>query len=203
FMVSIGLMVLHGILFLTPALSEFRHYGGPDMLPGTFLDKWMIPYEAMSFGAIAIAGSCFWDWFDREKPVESIKKRHIPIAVYSIILCFIVMWFIPFEHHDLTVSQDLLAIASGFFLLILFFSFEYIFKYKLPLLTELGRNPLILYISGIIAGEVFGLIGIYDLLADANTGQFAWVGLILCATSVAIVGFIGWILNKNKIYLRL
>lgn len=197
--VSIALMAVHGILFLIPGLSVFRRYGGPDMLPGTFFDKWMIPYEAMSYSAIAIAATCFWDWFDKDKPAESIKKRHLPFATYSLITCFIVVWFIPFEHHDLTISQDLLAIGAGYFLLILFFCFEVVFKYKIPLLTALGRNALILYAFGLVIDIIWGVAGVYDIINP----ELAWLGLVVIVATIAIIGTIGWALNKGKIYLRI
>ncbi|HME54256.1 MAG TPA: hypothetical protein VKM55_18675 [Candidatus Lokiarchaeia archaeon] len=200
--IAIGLMCLHGTLYLIPDLAVFRHNSGtsiPWMGSGTFFDAYMIPFELMSFGAISIMGTCFWDWFNKENPVEAIKKRHLPVAAYSLVFCFVIMWFIPFEHHDLSVSQDLLAIAAGYFLLVLFFSMEYIFKFKLPLLTPMGRNALILYIVGVIPGTLLGDLGLFNLL----TPQVAWFGLVLCAFSIALVGFVGWMLDKKKIYLRI
>ena len=201
-LIAIGLMCLHGTLYLIPGLAVFRHNSStsiPWMGPGTFFDEYMIPFEMMSFGAISIMGTCFWDWFNKENPVESIKKRHLPVAIYSLVFCFVIMWFIPFEHHDLSVSQDLLAISSGYFLLVLFFCMETVFKFKLPLLTPMGRNALILYAVGIIPGTLFGELGLFDLLSS----QVAWIGLVLCILSIALVGIVGWILDKKKIYLRI
>ncbi|MHA1792286.1 MAG: hypothetical protein ACTSVI_06545 [Promethearchaeota archaeon] len=200
FLIVIGLNVLHGTLYLIPGLEAFRHGGaGVPWMGDGFFDKYIIPWNVISFGSIAIAGTCFWDWFDKEKPVESIRKRHLPVAVYSLIAFFVVAWFIPTEHHDLTVSQNLLAIGSGFFLLILFFTFEHLFKYRLPLLTELGRNALFLFILQLIPGEVFEAIGLYDIV----TAQLAWFGLVISILAVSIIGLVGWLLYKKNVFLRL
>nr|MDO8114971.1 hypothetical protein [Candidatus Sigynarchaeota archaeon] len=203
FLIVIGLNVLHGTLYLIPELSAFRH-GSP--VPPTvwmgsneFFDYYMIPWDMISFASIAIAGTCFWDWFNPDKPVESIRSRHLPIAMYSLIACFIVAWFIPTEHHDLTVSQNLLAISSGYFLLVLFFGFEHVFKFEFPLLTPLGRNALLLFIMQLIPGELFQVLGLYDLV----TPETAWFGLVLCALAVTVIGIVGWLLHRKKIYLRL
>jgi hypothetical protein len=201
-LIAVALLAVHGTLYLIPGLAAFRYNSGVSLVwigGGPFFDEYMIPYELLSFGAISIMGTCFWDWFNKDKPVEAIKARHLPVAMYSLIACFIVMWFIPFEHHDLTVSQDLLAISTGYFLLVLFFSFEHLFKFKFPLLTPMGRNALVLYAIGIIPGTLLGEIGAFDAL----TPEIAWVGLLYCAGSVALVGFFGWYLDKKKIYLRL
>ncbi len=201
-LIAVALLAIHGTLYLIPGLSAFRHNSGTSVVwieGSSFFDKFMIPYELLSFGAISIMGTCFWDWFDKDKPVEAIKSRHLPVAMYSLVACFIVMWFIPFEHHDLTVSQDLLAISTGYFLLVLFFSFERLFKFKAPLLTPMGRNALVLYAIGIIPGTVLGEIGAFAFL----TPEIAWLGLLYCAGTVALVGAVGWLLDKKKIYLRL
>ncbi|MBN2152975.1 MAG: hypothetical protein JW839_16100 [Candidatus Lokiarchaeota archaeon] len=201
-LVAVALLATHGTLYLIPGLAAFRHNSGTPvwwMGEGTFFDEFMIPYELLSFGAISILGTCFWDWFDRDRPAESIKARHLPVAMYSLVACFVVMWFIPFEHHDLSVSQDLLAIGAGYFLLLLFFSFERQFKFAFPLLTPMGRNALVLYAIGVVPGTLLGEIGAFDAL----TPGIAWVGLLYCAGSVSLIGVIGWLLDKKKIYLRL
>lgn len=200
--IAIALLATHGTLYLIPELAAFRHNstgGVPWMGDGSFFDMFIIPYELMSFGAIAIMGTCFWDWFRKEQPVESIKARHLPVAMYTLVACFVVMWFIPFEHHDLTVSQDLLAISSGYFLLVLFFCLEHVFTFSVPLLTPLGRNAIILFAIGLIPGTVLGEIGAFTIITLGT----AWLGLLYCAGSVALVGIVGWILDRKKIYLRL
>ncbi|MHA1368893.1 MAG: hypothetical protein ACTSWN_10875 [Promethearchaeota archaeon] len=200
FLVSIGLNVLHAVLYSIPALSAFRHGGSKPywMGPGQFFDVFFIPWNLISFGAIAVAGSCFWDWFDEKKPVASIRRRHLPVAMYSLIATFILGWFITFEHHDLTVPQNLLSIGASFFLLILFFCFEAIFKFKIPLLTPLGRNAILMFILLLIPGTIFEMLGVYDFAAPER----AWYGLVLCVIAVAINGAIAYLLHRKKLYLR-
>jgi hypothetical protein len=204
FLIVIGLLSVYAMLYLMPGLEVFRDstmFKEPIawMGNGQFFDYYMIPFEAISFSALAIAGTCFWDWLNEGgNVVLAIKRRIMPVAVYSWVACFVALWFIPLSHWDLTVSQDLLALGMGFFMLVLFLAAEQFFKYKIPYLTALGRNALILYIIGFLGEWIYMDSGVFVLV----TPETAWLGLILCAGLVVPVTALGWALDKHKIYWR-
>ncbi|NMC08193.1 MAG: hypothetical protein GYA24_23505 [Candidatus Lokiarchaeota archaeon] len=204
FLIVIGLLAVHAILYLMPGLEVFRDstmFKEPIawMGNGHFFDYYMIPFEAISFSALAIAGTCFWDWLNEGGNVAlAIKRRIMPVAVYSWVACFVALWFIPLSHWDLTVSQDLLALGMGFFMLVLFLAAEQFFKYKVPYLTALGRNALILYIIGFLGEWIYMDSGVFAYVIP----ETAWLGLVLCAGLVVPVTALGWILDKHKIYWR-
>ncbi len=202
-LISVALLSTHALLYMLPCLELF--HDGSDQISltwmgdGQFFDYYMIPFEAISFSALAIAGTCFWDWLNEggNAPL-AIKHRILPAAVYSWIACFVAMWFVPPVHFDLTVSQDLLALGMGYFMLMFFFAAEQFFKYKIPYLTALGRNALILYILGMLGNWLYFYIGAYHLV----TLETVWFGFVLCAGLVVPVTAIAWALDRYKIYWR-
>ncbi|MHA1684383.1 MAG: hypothetical protein ACTSUE_25830 [Promethearchaeota archaeon] len=206
FLVSLCLMGLHSVLYLIPGLSVFRHDSGEMdknlitwLGSGNFFDMYMIPFELMSLGAISIAGSCFWDWLDKGNPGRSFRKYHFPVMIYSFMGSFIVAWFIPFTFFDLPASHVLLAIGTSFFFSLIFFAMNEVFKYKIPFLTALGRNTLVIFILGYLFTQVLVYIDAYDVISDGT----AWLGLVFCTCSTVFVVFLGWGLHKKKVYVRI
>jgi len=203
FLLAIGILAVQGVLYIMPGLQAF-HYNALNKEPlawmgnGTFFDYYMIPFDAISFSALAIAGTCFWDWLDKDDVVVSFKRRILPVAVYSWVACFVVSWFIPFSWWDSSVSQDLLALGMVFFMLALFFCMEQFFKFKIPYLSALGKNALILYIIGFLGWWLYMYLGAFTIV----TPDTAWLGLVLCIGLVVPVVLLGWALDKNKIYWR-
>ncbi|NMC08567.1 MAG: hypothetical protein GYA24_25385 [Candidatus Lokiarchaeota archaeon] len=204
FLIVVGLVVIHAILYIMPGLEVFHDSvifkeSITWMGEGQFFDYFMIPFEAISFSALAIAGTCFWDWLNEgENAAVAIKRRIMPVAVYSWVACFVVLWFVPLSHWDLTASQDLLALGTGYFMLVLFFATEQFFKYNVPYLTALGRNALISYIIGFFIEWIYLKSGVYALITPKNV----WIVFLLIAGLVMIVAVLAWALDKRKIYLR-
>jgi hypothetical protein len=205
-LISVALLALHALLYLLPDLAMFHDQTFNTSMDSPvwmgqsqFFDYYMIPFEAMSFSALAIAGTCFWDWLNEGGNVAlAMKRRIMPAAVYAVLACFVAAWFIPMSHWDLTVSQDLLAIGFAFFMLVIFFAAEQFFKYKVAYLTALGRNALILYIIGFLGQWIYMESGVFVFV----TPETAWLGLILCAGLVVPVTAIAWALDRHKVYWR-
>ena len=140
--VSIAIMVIHSILYA----SGIFDYKGP--LPGGSI---MFPFNALNHAAIAIAATCFSQWFKMDPNDTKIgfKKRILPVSSIAIMLFYVVDWIQPAEHHDCTTSLALLAIAVSGFLIAVFFSFEQL-NFKVPILSEMGKNLLILFIFALV-----------------------------------------------------
>ena len=77
------------------------------------------------------------------------KKRILPVSTIAIMLFYVVDWIQPAEHHDCTTSLALLAIAVSGFLIAVFFSFEML-NFKVPVLSEMGKNLLVLFIFALV-----------------------------------------------------
>ncbi|MFW9949121.1 MAG: hypothetical protein ACFFKA_03215 [Candidatus Thorarchaeota archaeon] len=141
-LIAIGIMIVHAILYSTGMFD----YKGP-LIGGTLV----FPFNAFNHTAIAIAATSFSQWYklDPEDPKVGFKKRILPAASIAIIAFYVFDWIQPAEHHDATTSLALLAIAASGFLISIFYGFEQM-KFKLPILSEMGRNMLFLFIFAFI-----------------------------------------------------
>ena len=148
--VCIGIMIIHAILYATP-IFEHKGLGGTGTL--TF------PFNALNHAAIAIAGTCFSQWYkmDSSDPEVGFRKRILPVATIFIIVFYCLDWIQPAEHHDATTSLAFLAIAASGFLIAVFYGFEKM-KFKVPVLSEMGKNMLLLFILAFVFDVAIGFL---------------------------------------------
>ena len=152
--ISIAILVVHAILY---SLPFFKHYG-PSV--GTWpLDPWTFPWNALNHAAIAIAGTCFSQWYkmDPKDPKVGFKKRILPVSMMAIVLFYCFDWIQAAEHHDATTSLALLSIAASGFLIAVFYGFEQL-NFKVPVLSEMGRNMLLLFILTLLIDYYVGFM---------------------------------------------
>ena len=156
--VCIGIMIVHAILYATP-IFEHKGLGGTGTL--TF------PFNALNHAAIAIAGTCFSQWYkmDSSDPDVGFKKRILPVATIFIIIFYCLDWIQPAEHHDATTSLAFLAIAASGFLIAVFYGFEKM-NFKVPVLSEMGKNMLLLFIIAFVFDVYVGLLDRDFLIAN-------------------------------------
>ncbi|MBN2157042.1 MAG: hypothetical protein JW776_13445 [Candidatus Lokiarchaeota archaeon] len=180
-----------------------------------FWSQWDIPFDMLAMGAIAITATCIWDWMqmDPNDQIIGFKKRVIPIMLITGLLHFIVDFFQTAEHHGINLSLGLLAIAFSCLLVIVFFSLEFFYKYKIPPLTHIGRNALFLFLfQGIFTltyPEIWGdalafrtqmasLFGVAELthpLVDL-------MGLIAFLVPMLIMYLVAWLMDRYHIYIK-
>jgi hypothetical protein len=146
---SLAMLIVHATLYFVPG---FDHYGPVD-------GPLIFPWNAFNHGAIAIAGTCFSQWYkkDPNDPAVGFKKRILPAASLLIIAFYCFDWIQPAEHHDATTSLALLAIAASGFLIAVFYGFEKL-NFKVPVLSEMGRNMLLLFIIAFIFDIYVGFL---------------------------------------------
>jgi hypothetical protein len=139
---SIAIMVIHSLLYA----SGIFEYKGP-LTGGSII----FPFNAFNHAAIAIAATCFSQWFKMDPNDTKIgfKKRILPVSTIAIMSFYVIDWIQPAEHHDCTTSLALLAIAVSGFLIAVFYSFEML-NFKIPVLSEMGKNLLILFIFALV-----------------------------------------------------
>ncbi|MFX1499323.1 MAG: hypothetical protein ACFFBH_17535 [Promethearchaeota archaeon] len=191
--ITIAILIIHASLFYLPFL---KHHGSSSGWPP---DPWNFPWNAINHAAIAIAGTCFCQWYkmDPNDPVVGFKKRILPVATISILAFYCFDWIQPAEHHDATTSLALLAIAASGFLIAIFYGFEKL-EFKVPILSEMGRNLLLLFILAFIFDQYVQIFPKPFLI------DYPWLTMILIGIlPIAIEGGIAVLLAKRNIIIKI
>ncbi|MHA1453149.1 MAG: hypothetical protein ACTSRD_09835 [Promethearchaeota archaeon] len=203
----LGLFTVHFVLWerakylnITPTNWFF------EVLPGTSFDVIGIPFNVINMAAIAISATCVSDWLLKkyESPIEGAKKRIIPFWIIIFCLHFIVDFFQPGKHMGINTSLATISIFFGTLFLLIFYAWDKYYDAKLPFLTPLGRNALLMFaLQGIY-------ISIYDFIwgsAYSFRSQFPgllgdFYGMLIFVLPIALLILIGWILDKLKVYIK-
>jgi len=106
-------------------------------------------------------------------------------------------WIQPAEHHDATTSLALFAIAASGFLMAVFYGFEKM-NFKVPVLSEMGKNLLLLFIIAFVWDLLLGLID-KDLLTFSPVLTMLLVGIL----PIAVEAGIAMLLAKKNIIIKL
>jgi len=188
----VAMLVIHAALYFVPG---FDHYG-PVQGPLIF------PWNAFNHGAIAIAGTCFSQWYkmDPNDPKVGFKKRILPVATILIAIFYCFDWIQPAEHHDATTSLALLAIAASGFLIAVFYGFEKL-DFKVPVLSEMGRNMLLLFIIAFVFDQYVGILA--DNMRDFLVANPILTMLLVGVLPIAIEAGIAMLLAKRNIIVKI
>ncbi|MFX0000974.1 MAG: hypothetical protein ACFE9Q_12300 [Candidatus Hodarchaeota archaeon] len=189
--VTVGILVIHAVLYAFP--NVFQQHSPST---GTIV----FPWNALNHTAIAIAGTCFCQWYkmDPNDPTVGFKKRILPGAAISILAFYCFDWIQPAEHHDATTSLALLAIAASGFLIAVFYSFETM-NFKVPILSEMGRNLLLLFILSFIWDLILGQFIQKDFLL-----AYPWFTMLLVGIlPIAVEAGIALLLAKKSIVIKI
>ncbi|MHA1111947.1 MAG: hypothetical protein ACTSRE_12640 [Promethearchaeota archaeon] len=207
--VSIVIFTIHAILweFEGPINTAIRN----------FWPQWDIPFDVLGMGAIAIAATCVWDWMNIEPSDQKIgmRKRVIPFFLIAGVLHFVVDFFQTADHHGINVSIGLLSLAFSTLLVLIFYSFEFFFKFKIPFLTHLGRNALFLFLFQGIFTITYPLIFEWNSALAFRTDMSVFLGIadlthplidLLCLLAflvpILIIYFVGWLFDKLNWHIR-
>ncbi|NHJ19487.1 MAG: hypothetical protein EAX91_00995 [Candidatus Lokiarchaeota archaeon] len=187
--VSLGILIIHAVLYTLPVF-EHKGFGG-----GTI----PFPFNSLNHAAIAIAATCFSQWYkmDSNDPKVGFKKRILPVSTIFIIIFYCFDWIQPAEHHDATTSLACLAIATSGFLIAVFYGFEKL-EFKVPVLSEMGRNMLLLFIFTFVFDLAIGLFG-----AELRVANPFIVMILVGVLPIAIEAGIAMLLAKWDIKIKI
>jgi hypothetical protein len=188
--IGLAIMILHGVLF---ALPFFDHYGPS-------IGDIIFPFNALNHVSIAIIATSFSQWYkmDPNDPRVGFKKRILPVSAIAIAAFYCLDWVQAAEHHDVTTSLALLAIATSGFMISVFYFFETI-DFKVPMLSEMGRNMLILFIGAFFYGDLYVQIYPKDFLLASPLLALILVGIIPIAIGMGIA----LLLDKKNIKIKI
>lgn len=197
--IGLVIIILHGIAYQIAGVTQ------PWGLVPRWSNPWELPWNTINHIAIAIIGTCTAEWMVRTPEEIGIKKRLLPMAVLSFTGCYLVNYIQPAFHGDATISLALMAIGTSQFIMFIFYQFEKV-KFKIPLLSELGRNLLLNVILLEIFMELLGLLGgeiglDHAFFVGTLLGRIigmVWVGIL----PILLLWAVSWLLDKKHVYFK-
>jgi hypothetical protein len=177
---SASLLALHAILYAFPL---FDHNGWQDDV----LNLPHFPFGTMNLTAIAIAGAGFSQWIGRDpaRMVNGFKRRVIPVSTAAVVLWYLLEWLQPSEHHDSTTALSLLAIGFTGYTMAAFYSLEQM-GLRAPLLSALGRNLLLMFVSSLFFIDFYFQLFSKSFLAASPLFTMVFAGLLPLAALSAL-----------------
>jgi hypothetical protein len=100
------------------------------------------------------------------------------------------------EHHDITTTLAMLAIATSMFMLFIFYAFDK-FGFKVPMLSEYGKNILLMFL----------LTGLWDpyseLFTRSQLVDNPFLAMLVIGMIPLLVEYaIAWLLAKKNIIVK-
>ena len=151
------------------------------------------PWGAFSWGAMLILATALADLYHDER----LSKRVYPLvsaglAIIGLLLALVV----PLSKHRASASYVLLSLGLSGLLFFLFYILADKQGWRLPILTDWGRNPLLLYLLHYVLLAVFVLPPIPSWYVEAPW----WLVIIQISALLAILSWVGRYLNQRKLY---
>ena len=191
-LIALSLLVVNAVLYFFPIFIR------QDLPGGTIA----FPFNVLGHAAVAIFGTCYAQWYrmDPKDPKVGFKKRILPASAILIGVFYCFDWIQPAEHHDVNTSLALFAIAAAGFLIAVFYGFEKL-KFKVPVLSEMGRNMLFLFIFAFVWDFYVGF-----LADDYRAFLLAYpvVTMLLCGVlPIAVSAGIAMLFARFKVIIKI
>lgn len=192
FIIAVCIMAAYSILFEIEAVQNWQWTIGSWVI-------FKVPWNTINHISIAILGTCTYDWCllkTNEDPDYGWRKRILPIGSFMWIGVWLLDFLQPAEHHDATTTLSMMAIATSMFILFLFYMLERL-KFKVPGLSELGKNILLMFL-------LTGLWGYFlhafsrQMFVDYPITALILVGIVPLMTQILFA----WALSKYRIIVK-
>jgi MFS family permease len=195
FILAIIIMIIHFVLIALPGLMEWKWIIND-------VEYFKVPYNTINHIAISITGTCTYQWWiqrSEDNQEYGLKKRVLPVATLSFVFCYLVDFLQPAEHRDVTTALALMAIGTSQFVMFIFYSFERI-GFKVPMLSEFGKNLLLMFILLLVVTEVYLKLPFTTHEIFAANPLWAMVGAGVIP--ILMLYLIAWILAKKNIIIK-
>ena len=154
------------------------------------------PQGAISWGAMMIIATSMGDvYLDSEK-----DKRSLPlISLILLILGGVLLLLVPVSKHRASASYMLVSLGFCGLIFFLFHLLDAKYQIRFRLLSDFGKNPLLLYL-------LHGLVLALFHLPPYPGGYFEaplWLVAIQALALVAIMGWIAKVFNRKGWYLTI
>lgn len=189
---ALAMTAIHSLLYASP---YFDHYTGDDNI----FRLAYFPFNVLGLSAVAIAGTCFGQWLhmDPENPTIGFQKRILPATAAALFAAYSLDWVQPAEPHDATAPHQLLAIGMAGLMLVSCYSAAQC-KLRLPLLSAMGKNLLVMFVVGSVFLETYLDFIPKDFLVRWPIAALVLVGFLPLALLAGVAVF----LDKRGIIVR-
>jgi len=151
------------------------------------------PWGAFSWGAMLILATAMADIYHD----ESRNGWIFPLLSFGlVVLSLFLSLLLPISKDRASFSYVLLSLGLSGLVFILFVLLDTKWHLRLPILTDWGRNPLLLYLLHYVLLGIFALPAIPSWYVQAPL----WLVLLQIAALIGILSWIGRYLNQHKIY---
>ena len=151
------------------------------------------PWGALSWGAMLILATAMADLYHDER----LSRYAFPfVSVGLAIAGLATALLIPVSKDRASVSYVILCLGLSGLVFSLFHWLDGRWKLKLPILTDWGRNPLILYLLHYVILGLFALPPIPNWYVQAPL----WLVIMQLAVMIGILTWVGRYLNQRKLY---
>ena len=151
------------------------------------------PWGGLSWGALLILATVMADFYhDKRYPRYVFPLFCAGWFIMSMMMAF----WAPLSKHRASTSYILLSLALSGFLFLLFHIGVERWRWKLPILTDWGRNPLLLYLLSYLLLGMFALPPVPTWYVDAPL----WLVLVQLAFMIGALSWVGHSLSQRKIF---
>ena len=154
------------------------------------------PQGALSWGAMLILSTSLADLY-----YGQAREKRLYAGVSSLVLLvgIILTFLIPISKHRASTSYILVSLGLSAILFYLFNILDERYQFRFPILTDWGKNPLLLYLlHGIILG-LFVLPPLPSWYFEAPL----WLMVIQATLLVAVLSWIGKFFNRRGWFLQI
>jgi predicted acyltransferase len=150
---------------------------------------------ALSWGAMLIIATSLGDLYQQRDSQQLFSWLSLSILIIGGLLAFLV----PISKHRASASYILLSLGLSGLIFYIFHILDSRYSFRFPILTDWGKNPLLLYI---LHGIFLGLFVIPPYPAWYFSAPL-WLVLIQATVLVAVLSWIGLLFNRRGWYLTI
>lgn len=151
------------------------------------------PWGALSWGAMLILATAMADLYHDER----LSRRTYPLVSAGLVVAGLALaLLIPVSKDRASASYVLLSLGLSGLVFYLFHLMQELWQLKLPILTDWGRNPLLLYLLHYVLLAFFALPPIPAWYIEAPI----WLVAIQISALIGVLSWIGHYLNQRKLY---
>ncbi len=154
------------------------------------------PWGALSWGAMLILATAMADLYHDE---HRMRSAYLLVVAGMVAAGLVLTLLTPVSKDRASASYVILSLGlSG----LVFYFFQLLnerWLIKLPILSDWGRNPLLLYLLHYVLLAIFALPQIPSWYVQASL----WLVILQLSTLIGVLSWVGRYLNKRKLYFAL